>query len=445
MLAYTQYGKSEIVSMAVLTRVSTFAEKWVIIGGSKDKAEIIMDKLTEHVFDNKYTKEKLSLKNIGSLERLRHEKSKEKLTFNIGEKEGESRIGQVSILSADAKKKGQDAGDILVGHGAQNIIVDDAPLLNDTINGKMMRMLGGYKDYFLMKIGNAIKDNHFKRAYFSDRYVPIKIDYKVGIEEGRQSAEYFEWMKEEMDNQIMFDSFYGCEFPPQDSAFDGVWMPLLTNSDIDKAMEESDEVEHFGIKRKGVDVADTGVDHDVICMRSPAKAEILYDTQKSDQMKLASAITNCGNDEKAFVDKIGVGAGVCSRLREIGYPHVGVHFGEKPSDTMMFSNKKAEMYWQLRKWIHNGGKLKKDQRWYQLTNVMYRAKDRTGKIEIMPKRIASNLGIKSPDVADALAATFYYPDRYNEKKDEDEEYFYKRMKEKKKRKRKKSEYNLKMI
>jgi len=38
---YTQYGKSDVVSMAVLLRVSTFQEKWVILGASKDKANII--------------------------------------------------------------------------------------------------------------------------------------------------------------------------------------------------------------------------------------------------------------------------------------------------------------------------------------------------------------------------------------------------------------------
>ncbi len=102
--------------MAILTRITTFPEKWILIGGSEDKAKIIMNKLIGHIFDNEYTKSKL-LMNLEAKERLRHERSRNRITFKV-----DDGIGEVMLLSADTTKTGQDAGDILVGWGAQNLI-----------------------------------------------------------------------------------------------------------------------------------------------------------------------------------------------------------------------------------------------------------------------------------------------------------------------------------
>lgn len=438
-LLYSQYGKSDIVSMAILTRITTFPERWVIIGGSEDKAKIVMNKLIGHIFDNEYTKSKLTMKKIASMERLRHERSRTRITFKVGDG-----IGEVYLLSADTTKTGQDAGDILVGYGAANIVCDDAPLMSDTINAKMVRMLGGFQDNFLLKIGNAINRNHFYRSFNSDRYVKIMANYEVGIIEGRQTKEYFDEMKEEMFNQVLFDSFYTCKFPPQDAPVGGTWIPLFTENEIRAAMDWK-EAEHIGEKKLGVDVADSGVDHDVIVQRSATYAELLYDNQESDQMTLTGLTVRFFKDNKidrVYIDKTGVGAGVCSRMRELSMPHRGVNFGEKSLDPM-FANKKAEMYWSLRKWLNDGGKLSKDERWLQLTNIMYGVIESSGKVQIMPKRVALGLGIKSPDYADALAITFYDRDRFKATPEEKfEKEFEKMIKAKKKKET--SGYHFKM-
>ncbi|MFW6196239.1 MAG: hypothetical protein ACOC5D_02780 [Thermoplasmatota archaeon] len=446
-LCYTQFGKSEVVSMAVLTRITTFAERWVIIGGTKEKAEIIMQKLIRHIFDNEYTKGKLNLSNSDSVERLRHARSRERITFRVSEND-EARVGEVFVLSGDSSKKGKDSGDTLVGHGAPNIIVDDTPLMNDTVNAKLMRMLGGHKDHFLMKIGNALGRNHFWRAYKGDRYKKIVVDYKNGVQEGRQSLEYFEDMYHEMNDKILFDSFYGCIFPPADAPLDGMWIPILTEGDIRRAQDWEKRPKHVGEVKFGVDVADSGVDHDVIIARSNNFAEIVHDTENSDQMTLAGLIPtkkdefeNLGyKTGRIYIDGVGVGAGVCSKLRELGVRHRKVSFGER-SINDLYVNKKAEIFWKLKKWIDQGGKLSKDKKWEQLTNVHY-STDR-GQIRIIPKRTMRTMGIKSPDIADGLALTFYDRDSYvTTDEDKKEEFFKKKMKEKKKKKY--DNYNLRM-
>ena len=148
---YTQYGKSDIVSMAVLLRATTFPEKWPIVGATKDKASIIIGKLIKHLFENDYTLSKFQIGADESLERIKRTRSRDTLTFRV-DKSGA--MGTVLAMSADARRKSQDAGDILIGHGAQNLIEDDAALIPDPIHGKAMRMLGGFKDNFLLKITN---------------------------------------------------------------------------------------------------------------------------------------------------------------------------------------------------------------------------------------------------------------------------------------------------
>ncbi len=431
---------SEIVAMAVLTRITTFPEKWVIIGGSEEKAKIIMNKLIGHIFDNDYTKNRLTIKKADSLERLRHERSRNRVTFNVS-----GGVGEVFVLSGDVKKKGDDAGDILVGHGAPNIISDDSQLLPNVINAKMVRMLGGHKENFMMKIGNATCTNshHFYKSYYSDRYTSIMLNYKVGIEEGRQPTSFFNEMREEMNDKILFDAFYGCIFPPADTPLSGLWMPLLTEDDIERAMEET---KHFGQNKLGVDVADSGIDHDAIVLRSAGFAEVLYDNQESNQTRLTGLIVNNSKDlsAKVYLDRRGVGSGISGRLREIKFPHTEVDFGGSPSDKR-FANKKAELFWRGRNWILKGGKLSRDPRWKQLSNVLYTVDDTSGKIKIMPKKVSINMGIKSPDIGDAFACTFNDGDRYKTEEKNKEENF-RRIIDKKKKKRLDSRgYNLKMV
>jgi hypothetical protein len=253
-------------------------------------------------------------------------------------------------------------------------------------------------------------------------------------------------MREEMNDPILFDSFYGCIFPPEDAPLSGVWVPLFTEDDINRAMDWTD-INDAGELKLGVDVADSGVDHDVIVKRSSTFAEIVYDNQRSDQMTLTGMAINTSKDkeiDRVYVDRSGVGAGVCSRMRELGFPHRPVNFGEK-SMNPLFANKKAEMYWHLKKWIQDGGKLSKDRRWRELTNIKYSVIESTGKIQIMPKRISLGLGVKSPDYADALCMTFYDPDRYKKTPaDKEDELFRHKMKLKQRNINKESDYTLRM-
>ena len=430
---YTQYGKSDTTAMAALMRATTFPEKWIILGGSKEKAGIIMGKLITHIFENDYTLGKLQLAEGESLDRLKHERSKDRITFSV-DKAGNT--GEVIILSAETRKKTQDAGDILIGHGGKNLIEDDAALIPDIIQGKAMRMLGGHKDNFLLKITNTFGRNHaykssaiaeFDRdkllrpdSYMSDaQYKVLKITYEQGLREGRITPEYVEEMRGILD-PIMFGILYNCVYPPADMVDEQGWMPLLTEDDIEEAQKRV--VEAIGHKRLGADIAE-GVNYNAFVIRQDNRARIKEKTLERNLMTTADKIVMMIREEAihanhVFLDAIGVGAGVASRLQQLGLAINSIKVGEKPTERkrsdinpspIEFSNLRAQLYWELKNWIRQGGALDRHTDWNQLLKIRYR-EGHAGKIEIMSKDRMRALGLlsmsESTDIPDALALTF---------------------------------------
>lgn len=417
-MTHTRYGKSYITALAILTRVSTFPEKWCIVAPSERKARIIMSYLIEHVFDNAYTQKRLEISKDKSLDRLRRERSSTRLTFKIGD-----RIGEVSILSAEARRT-SDVEEALMGFGSPNLVEDEAALIPDVVHATAMRMLGDQPDNFLVKIGNPFRRNHFLRSYLNPKYHKFVVTYETSIKEGRLRPDFADEMKDE----AFFDVMYECKFPDEDAIDNQGWVQLIRESELIAAM---DKVPHFGEERIGIDPADSGGNSSVILKRSDGFAEILLRNSAIDTMQLCGHVhTLTKEGQTKYVDRVGVGAGVFSRLKEQGMNIFGVNAGEKVSDKR-FYNKKAEMYWRLREWLKTGGRLdKKDEKhWRELLNIRYKI-DSGGRIRIIPKIELMRQGIDSPDVADALALTFYNPFKV-QLMSREEKRFYLHMKKKK--------------
>lgn len=417
---YTQYGKSDIVSMAVLLRVSTFPEKWGVLGATKDKAGIIMEKLIKHIFENDYTLGKFQVGKDESLESIRRHKSKEHITFRV---DGLGNMGEVVTLSAEARRKTQDAGDILIGHGSQNLIEDDSALIPDPIHGKALRMLGGHKDNFLLKITNTFGRNHAWRSSNDPNFRKYVIDYNQGIAEGRITPEYIEEMRNALD-PIMFGILYECKYPPSDMVEEGGWMPLLTAEDIEEAQRR--RVEPNGTKRLGGDIAE-GTNFNAFVIRQTNYAKVKDKTQEKDLMKTADRVKEIRTEEHVpdghvFLDGIGLGSGVVSRCRQMGMGVIGVRTGDKPTekteeqkimDPIMFYNLRAELNWKMARWIKEGGALEPSPDWMQLAKLRYKVGE--GKtVKIMSKEEMRARGMlaatESTDVPDALALTFAEPE-----------------------------------
>ena len=397
-IASTQYGKSIAVAAAVVIRASVLPETWAIVAGTKEKARIIMDYIIQFSLSNPLLRSQLLASE--SLDRLRMKRSQDRISYQRG--------GEVRVYSADAGKIAE-VSKSLMGFGAQNVIADESALIPDLLQATIMRMLGGHKDNFLMKVGNPFNRNHFLRTWKSPKYHHVFIDYKRALSEGRYTEEFIEEMKEE----ALFDILYGCQFPDEGMIDRAGWTPLLTDGDVERATVGEDEP-IFGEIRLGVDVAGGGSNYSVIVLRGYNTARIMYKKNEPDTMLFANKVLELQKARKIadgmiFVDTVGIGKGLYDRLRhrEKGVTHNGYRAvsGGAKAKNERFVNLRAENYWRLREWIYQGGKIVAHDDWSEITQVKWKV-DFNDRIKIMSKEEMLKNGIDSPDVADALAMTF---------------------------------------
>src|SRR3990167_7235672 len=223
LMCHTRYGKSLVVALAVLTRITTFPEKWVIVAPSFIKARIIMGYIIDHLFDNEYTKSLLVSNEGEKIEHLQQERNKDHLTFKLGMKEGKPLLSEVYVLSADSRNK-RSSGDSLMGQGSSNLVLDEAALIDDNIEAKVFRMLGDCaEDSFYLKIGNPFRRNHF---------------YKSSIKK-----------------KPHFDVLYENKFPDEDMLDDQGYTSLINQSEIERSFMDIPREACVGAPRLSVDVA----------------------------------------------------------------------------------------------------------------------------------------------------------------------------------------------
>jgi hypothetical protein len=110
------------------------------------------------------------------------------------------------------------------------------------------------------------------------------------------------------------------------------------------------------------------------------------------------------------VDAIGMGAGVCERLRELGLPAVGINVNETPPITSeQYRNVRCELWFQVRSWLmtRNTALHPKDIQLHEELVVPRFKYQPSGKIWVENKdEVAKRTGRESCDLADAFMLTF---------------------------------------
>lgn len=412
-LCSTQYGKTLTVARAVLARITTFPEEWLVVVPNIKRGKILLNYIIKDTSNNDYFKKKLVGINIGDrtvLNRLLEEKSKLKLTYQVVANDNKIKYSSVEILTAEAKRR-TDTINAIMGFGGRNIILEESSLMDDEIDAGTFRMLAGKgEDIFLTKIGNPFYRNHFLKSWEDPDYKKIFINYKIALAEGRYTKRFIEKAKE----KPKFDVLFECKFPSIDAIDSRGYSPLLLEEDL----KFIDDIQLFGELHLGCDVAGGGRNFSVIVLRGENGAKLLYRERNSDTMSFVGTILEKKKEiekeigckiypQNILVDAIGLGKGVYDRLNEqLNNSINGVNAGEVPEDKEDFINIRAQMYWRMAEWIKKGGKLigtRND--WKELLNIKYKIQsDR--KVKIMSKEDMLAEGIESPDVADGLALTF---------------------------------------
>lgn len=404
----TRFGKSSSVAAALLMRC-TMKERWAIVAGTADKAQIIMNYFISYALENTISRKLLESRE--SLDKLKQERNKTKLTFSSG--------FEIEVFSADSRNK-QATGNAVMGFGAPYVILDEAALVDDDIEGKIFRMIAGFSTtkHCYIKIGNPFKRNHFLKSHNDPDFHHIWWDYKVGIEEGRYTSEYIEKSR----NKPNFGVLYEVKFPDADQVDEKGWSQLISEEDIEAVFVERGR--GFGFLKVGIDPSGEGTNFTTVIKRYRNYAVKLLKQRVIDQFKLTEWMVNWKNETKRsedmlpmgyYVDKIGIGNGFYETLRRDLENVHGINVGVAPFDEEGFVNLRAENFWKLRTDIKTKKlSLEKDEDWFQLAQIKYRTKleGKRGKIEIMSKDEMRSNGIDSPDVADALALTYSHPDPY---------------------------------
>lgn len=394
----TRYGKSLAVAAGVLIRAVLKPEKWAIIAGTKDKAQIIMDYVIMFAVNNALIRVELDINE--PIDRLRQSRRRDRLTFRGR--------GEIRVFSANSSRK-SEVSKALMGFGSPNIIEDEAALVPDPLQATVMRMLADSKDNFLVKIGNPFTRGHFLRTWRTKNYYKVFIDYVRGIAEGRYTEEFINEMKQE--DPMLFDINFGCLFPDPSAIDESGWMHLFTEEELTRSMKR--DLQESGVRRLGVDVARGGRDSCALVMRANNYAKVIKKWKDDDNWSVAEIVKNTMFDlgisaENVYVDDNGVGGGVTDILKHWGIHVVPVNFGDSAEDKEHMLNCRSECYAGtdgLFNFVKRGAKLEESNDWYEGAEIRYK-KDFNGKIKMESKEDMRRRGMRSPDVIDALALTF---------------------------------------
>ena len=179
----------------------------------------------------------------------------------------------------------------------------------------------------------------------------------------------------------------------------------------------------FGDKKLGVDPARFGDDRTTICYRQGRKVHWMRSYTKKSTMEVVGlvvmAIKEVGANQCA-VDVGGLGAGVYDRLAELVKAEtceiVQVNSSESPIDANKYTNKRAEMWGEIKEWLEKqpASIPDSDELMADLTQTKY-SYDSNSALKMERKEDMKKRGLRSPDMADALGLTFAKPVKKVEK------------------------------
>ena len=164
----------------------------------------------------------------------------------------------------------------------------------------------------------------------------------------------------------------------------------------------------------GLDVSRFGSDRSALAKRRGRELMSIQTWQNLDLMQLTGAVVAeyeslqpRNQPVQICVDSIGLGGGVCDRLRELGLPAVGINTSESPASKQTYLNLRAELWYKCKAWLEarDCALPKDDELLAELVAAKYKFTS-SGKIQLESKDAMRKRGLRSPDLADAFCLTF---------------------------------------
>lgn len=206
--APTRYGKSELLAMALLYLASVKHLKIPVVGGSKDKANKIMDYILQHLSDSPIFHKGLINLELTDVEKLKVKATKETLRWATG-----GWIYVTSVESGNTVKQGEG----VVGEGGDLIVLEEAGLIKSEEQfSKIVRMPEEDKGWGkLVMSGNMIEGSVFEKAYGNPLYKKVRVTLDDALKEGRFTQAYLDEKKTQVTSKD-WKRYYIPEFPNRD-------------------------------------------------------------------------------------------------------------------------------------------------------------------------------------------------------------------------------------
>lgn len=203
--APTRFGKSEILSMALLYCASFLNLKVPIVGGSIDKANKIMEYILAHVADHPIFYQGLINLDLSQVEKLKVTISKDTLRWSDG--------GWIFVTSVDSRQISKE-GEGVVGEGGDIVVLEEAGLIKSKDQfSKIVRMPEEDRGWGkLIQNGNCIEGSVFEDAYKNPLYIKVHIGLEDAIREGRYTRERLAHVQPQMTTKD-WKRYYLVQFP----------------------------------------------------------------------------------------------------------------------------------------------------------------------------------------------------------------------------------------
>ena len=180
---------------------------------------------------------------------------------------------------------------------------------------------------------------------------------------------------------------------------------------VDEAVARASYKDATAPRVIGVDPARGGADSTVIVVRQGRDIVAIKRYRGEDTMVTVGRVIDAieeYNPALTVIDEGGLGYGILDRLKEQRYKVRGVNFGWKAKNPVMWGNKRAEMWGDMREWLRTAS-IPHDRLLKSDLCGPHTKPNSSGTIFLEGKKEMKARGQASPDAADALAVTFAYP------------------------------------
>jgi hypothetical protein len=218
--------------------------------------------------------------------------------------------------------------------------------------------------------------------------------------------------------ELKDETLFKQEYPATAAeAFQVSGLDPYIKPDLVLAARKAEGVEAIGEKKLGVDPARFGDDRTSVCLRQGRVVHWIRSFSKKSTMEVAGIVKTIIDEVKpdqVAVDVGGLGAGVYDRLAELikdeSVQLLQVNSSNSPIDETKYTNKRAEMWGEMKLWLEKQpAKIPdSDELQADLTQIRY-AYDSSNALKMERKEDMKKRGFRSPDTADALGLTFAEP------------------------------------